>query len=116
MEGIMRQGNSANGLKWRTGNIAAGIILIIIMVIAFCGCSSTGNLEGKWYGIGPDMETASGNIKLNPGGELVTDGVFGTWEEDDGIIQIDIMGLHEVYTIGEYEGYQVLYREGKLAG
>ena len=91
------------------------VVLTVIMIMTatvLTGCAGGNSVGGKWYPIGPNAATAAGSIELNSGGEFKTDGLVGEWTAEDGIIQIDIFGLHEVYEVGDYEGYQVLRRQG----
>ena len=99
----------------RKSFIAAVTGLMILAMALLSGCSGT-NITGKWYPVVEDPATAMGSIELNADGEFRTDGLVGDWEESDGIVQTNLLGFHEVYQVGEYEGYQVLYDDrGRLA-
>ena len=91
--------------------IAITVILTVSLVI-LSGCAGGDNVSGKWYPICENPATASGSIEFNPGGEFETDGITGDWEASDGVIQFNIWGSHNVYEVGDYEGYEVLYGEG----
>lgn len=99
----------------RESVIAAVTGIMILAMTLLAGCSD-GSVSGKWYPIVEDPATAMGSIELNADGEFRTDGLVGDWEESDGIVQTNLLGFHEVYQVGEYEGYQVLYDDrGRLA-
>lgn len=103
------------GNNIRKSFIAAVTGLMILAMALLSGCSGT-NITGKWYPVVEDPATAMGSIELNADGEFRTDGLIGDWEESDGIVQTNLLGFHEVYQVGEYEGYQVLYDDrGRLA-
>ena len=87
--------------------IAAVTGIMILSMTLLAGCAG-GSITGKWYPVVEDPAAAMGSIELNSGGEFKTDGLVGDWEESDGIVQLNLLGCHEVYQVGEYEGYQVL--------
>lgn len=101
--------------KVKKSIIAAATGIMILAMSLLAGCSGC-NVAGKWYPVVEDPATAMGSIELNSGGEFRTDGLVGDWEESDGTVQINLMGFHRVYQVGEYEGYDVLYDDrGRLS-
>ena len=96
--------------KIKKSIIAAVTGIMILSMTLLAGCAG-GSITGKWYPVVEDPATAMGSMEFNSGGEFRTDGLVGDWEESDGIVQVNLLGFHEVYQVGEYEGYQVLYND-----
>lgn len=89
--------------------IAAAAAVVILIAVCIIG----GGASGKWYRITSNPATTYGNMEFKFGGTFVTDGLEGKWHEENGIVQVDMMGIHRVYTIGKYDGHKVLYEEGR---
>jgi len=92
--------------------VIAVINIMTVSLFVLSGCAGGNSVSGKWYPICANPATAAGSLEFNSGGSFETDGITGTWEASDGIVQFDIWGFHNVYEVGEYEGYKVLYKQG----
>lgn len=97
-------------MKFRKTIAIAAVMVISVLMLA--GCAGGNSISGKWYPVTAEPATAAGSIEFNSGGEFVTDGIEGDWQEEDGVVQINVFGIHEVYNVGDYEGYTVLCKEG----
>ena len=99
-------------MKKRLATMGLTLMMAIASIAMFCGCGLNG-IEGKWYPVSSNPIESAESLEFSSDGTCSSGGIqLGTWEKDCDRYIVNVLGLMtHVYTIGDYEGYTVLYRD-----